>query len=54
MVVWKGVWYGALIGPFFYEGAINLDGYFDMLTKWLLPQLQQIEAFQEAQGIFQA
>ena len=53
VVVWMGVWSGGLLGPFFHEGTVNGDDYLDMLRDWLLPQLKEIEDFQNGCLIFQ-
>ena len=52
VVVWCGVWSGGLFGPFFFEGNVTGVSYLSMLTDWLLPQLRNLEEFEEQKLVF--
>lgn len=53
VIVWMGAWSGALIGPYMFETTVNGKRYLEMLRDWLLPQLRQIESFNNGEMFFQ-
>jgi hypothetical protein len=42
IMVWDGLSATHMFGPFFFHGSITGQAYHDMLSKWLVPQLQQV------------
>lgn len=53
IVVWMGVWSGGLIGPYVFDGTVTGESYLTMLRDWLLPQLQEIDEFNDGELFFQ-
>ena len=45
------VWYGGLIGPYFFEETVSGETYHQMLDGWLLPRLRNLQEYREG-GLF--
>ena len=44
---------GGLVGPYVFDATVNGESYLEMLRDWLLPQLQQIDSFNNGEMFFQ-
>ena len=47
VTVWGGISSGGVIGPIFFDGAVNGENYLEMLNNVVLPYLRQREDFNE-------
>jgi hypothetical protein len=47
VMVWGGVSYDGLIGPFFFEGTVNRETYLELLSETVCPLLLQRDDFED-------
>ncbi|CAF3181292.1 unnamed protein product [Rotaria sp. Silwood2] len=46
VVVWGGIWSNGVVGPYFFEGNVTSQKYFQMLKDNIIPQLEEHSSFQ--------
>ena len=45
--VWAGIWYGGIIGPFFFDGTVTAVSYLNMLENQAFPQIMGLHEYHQ-------
>jgi hypothetical protein len=53
LTVWAGIWSGDIVGPYFFDGTVTGESYFEMLREVVLPELDNSSLYDNNEIIWQ-